>query len=75
MIREMSKKEFEERFPNVSTYGLNLFNVVYLDNGEYLLDTEWNGETYIVLDSGKEYRPVYKKIDEDDFEIIGYEEM
>ena len=42
---------------------------------EYLLDTEWNGETYIVLDSGKEYRPVYKKIDEDNFEIIGYEEV
>lgn len=43
-----------------------------LENGELLHPTEWNGE-YYETETGI-YRPVYKQIDEDEFEIIGFEE-
>ena len=36
-----------------------------------LIEREWNGEKYI-LGNGKSYRPVYRQLDEDDYEIIGY---
>lgn len=77
MIREISKKEFEEKFPEISTYGIN-WTQVFLENGVILLDSEWNGEEYIVrgLDgSEKVYTPVYSEVDEDEFEIVGYEEI
>lgn len=40
MIKEISKKEFTERFPEVSTYGLEKNMPVYLENGTVLIDTE-----------------------------------
>lgn len=44
---------------------------VFLENGEILLDTQWNGEEYLV--KGKSYSPFYKETEEDT-EIIGYYE-
>lgn len=42
-----------------------------LEDGELLHFTEWNGE-YYETESGI-YRPVYKQIDDDEWEIIGFE--
>lgn len=42
-----------------------------LEDGELLHFTEWNGE-YYDTESGI-YRPVYKQIDDDEWEIIGFE--
>lgn len=44
MLNEITKKEFEERYPEVSTYGLEAYSPVYLENGVVLIDKEWNGE-------------------------------
>ncbi len=83
MLNEISKKEFEERYPEVSTYGLENHSPVYLENGVVLIDNEWNGETYTVKEDGKErtFRPVQEPDDVDeDGEVLswtttGYEEM
>ena len=75
MLKEITKKEFEEKFPNISTYGVSNNSPVYLDNGVILIDTEWNGEIYIETSTKKEYRPIYNQLGEDDFEIVGYEEV
>ena len=72
MIKEITKAEFEKKFPNISTYGLEQYSPVYLENGKICIDKEWNGERYI-LDDKTEIIPVYKQNSEDDFEIIGYE--
>lgn len=42
-----------------------------LEDGELLHFTEWNGE-YYETESGI-YRPIYKQIDDDEWEIIGFE--
>ena len=46
---------------------------MYFWKMERFLDRKekWNGEKYI-LGNGKSYRPVYRQLDEDDYEIIGY---
>lgn len=46
MLNEITKKEFEERYPEVSTYGLEAYSPVYLENGAVLIDkgrsqTKW----------------------------------
>lgn len=83
MLNEITKKEFEERYPEVSTYGLEAYSPVYLENGVVLIDREWNGEVYTVKDEkGKErtFRPVLETEPVGDdgevsqWEIIGYEE-
>ena len=69
MLNEITKKEFEERYPEVSTYGLEAYSPVYLENGVVLIDKEWNGEVYTVKDEeGKErtYRPVQEPDEVDD---------
>lgn len=53
MLNEITKKEFEERYPEVSTYGLEAYSPVYLENGVVLIDKEWNGEVYTVKRRGK----------------------
>lgn len=76
MVKEISRKEFEEKFTEVSTYGLERSMPVYLENGMILIDQEWNGEVYTVKENGGErtFRPLYKKDEEGDMEIIGYME-
>ena len=77
MIKEITKKEFEERFPEVSTYGLEQHSPVYLENGVILIDTEWNGEFYNV--EGLHFTPIEEPdvIEENgdvlQWKIIGYE--
>lgn len=50
---------------------------IQLENGVILHDDiefkEWNGELYTV--DQKDYFPVHRKIDEDDYEVIGYYEV
>ena len=46
---------------------------MFLENGEILIEREWNGEEYI-LKNGKTYRQVYKPLNEDDYTVIGYVE-
>lgn len=70
-VKGLTLTEFKEKFPQVSTYGLEDPLNVFLENGEILIEREWNGEKYI-LGNGKSYRPVYRQLDEDDYEIIGY---
>lgn len=71
MIKEISKKEFEERFPETSTYRLGT-TAVYLDDGAVLTDEDWNGEVYTV--DNKMYKPVVAWDDEaDQGTTIGYE--
>lgn len=83
LLKEINKAEFKKRFPETSTYGLEMYSPVYLENGVILIDTEWNGEVYTVKDSeGVErvYRPVQEPAsydddgEPDDWEVIGYEE-
>ncbi len=83
-MKEITKTEFEKRFPEVSTYGLEQLMPVYLENGVILIDTEWNGEFYTVKNQdGSEsvYRPVQEPVsyDEDgnpeDWETVGYEKL
>lgn len=82
MIKELTEKEFAERYPKEMIYGLENHTPVYLDNGVILIDTEWNGEVYTIKKDGREisYRPIQEPIsfDEDGeadmWEIIGYEE-
>ena len=71
VIEEITKAEFEEKFPEVSTYGLEQNSPMYLENGIICIDTEWNGEQYST-DKGI-IVPVYEDKD-GDFEIIGYYE-
>lgn len=73
VLEEITKAEFKQKFPEISTYGLEHNSPVFLENGVILIDTEWNGECY--LSDGKEYRPVYNEIEEDDTEIIGFYEI
>lgn len=73
MLKELTLTEFKERFPQVSTYGLEDPLNVFLENGEILIEREWNGEEYI-LKNGKTYRPVYKPLNEDYYTVIGYVE-
>lgn len=74
IITEISQTEFEKKFPNISTYGLEQYSPIYLENGKICIDKEWNGERYI-LDDNTEIVPVYKQNSENDFEIIGYKEI
>ena len=73
IIQEISKAEFEKRFPDVSTYGLEQLMPVFLENGTICINTEWNGERYST-DKGI-IIPVYEKVEEDNFQIIGYYEV
>ena len=83
MIREITKKEFGERFPEVSTYGVEQLMPVFLDNGVVLTEDEWNGEVYTVLENEKErtFKPVQEPdVTDDDGEVLqwkttGYEEL
>jgi len=84
MLKEIKKVEFEERFPEVSTYGFEMYSPVFLENGVILIDTEWNGEVYTVKNQdGTEstYRPIQEptSYDEDgepeDWDVVGYEEF
>lgn len=47
---------FEEKFPKVNTYSW-WSNAKYLEDGTILLETDWNGEEYII--NGKRYRPLF----------------
>lgn len=60
IIEEISKAEFEKKFPEVSTYGLGQLMPVFLENGTICIDTEWNGERYST-DKGI-IVPVYEEI-------------
>ena len=71
MFKGLTLTEFKERFSQVSTYGLEDPLNVFLENGEILIEREWNGEKYI-LENGRSYRPVYRQLDEDNYTIIGY---
>ena len=83
MIREITKKEFEERFPEVSTYGVEQLMPVFLENGVVLTEDDWNGETYTVSEGGKErtFKPVQEPDVTDEngevlqWKITGYEEL
>ena len=72
VIEEITKAEFEEKFPEVSTYGLDIYMPVFLENGIVCIEKEWNGEQYST-DKGI-IVPVYEEVEEDDFQIIGYYE-
>ena len=82
MISEIEKEKFEERYPEVNTYGLEPYSPVYLENGVVLIDQDWNGEVYIVTDNKDEriFRPVQEPDDIDDdgeilhWKTVGYEE-
>lgn len=52
MLKGLTLTEFKEKFPQVSTYGLEDPLNVFLENGEILIEREWNGEKYI-LGNGK----------------------
>lgn len=72
IIEPIRKEEFEEKFPESSTYGIS-WTETFLENGVILLNSKWNGEHYFSND--KEYAPVYNEVEEDDTEIIGYYEF
>lgn len=83
MLKEITRVEFEQRYPGVSTYGLEREMPVYLEDGAILINREWNGEDYcgVVNASGEKhnYRPVQEptEFDEDgepmQWETLGYE--
>ncbi len=71
ILEEISREEFERKFPETPTHGLVDFPV-FLENGVILMNSEWNGEHY--FSGGKVYAPFYNEIAEDETEIIGYYE-
>ena len=73
IIEGITKAEFKQKFPETSTYGLEDYLPVFLENGAILIETEWNGERY--LSDGKEYRPLYNEVEKDNTEIIGFYEI
>lgn len=75
MLKEITIKEFQERFPEISTYGTHWCSEVFLEDGTILWHQDWNGEEYNDTDTGKRHRPVYEEVEDGNFEIIGYEEI
>ena len=69
IISILSEKEFHEKYPG--TYISDPHGCIYLKNGITLTDSQWNGECYMT-DGNFDYYPVYKYIDEDETEIVGY---
>lgn len=68
MLREISEKEFWRIYP--SGYTKNWSNqLIYLDNGQIIDVTTWDGEVYVV--DGRKCKPIYKQ-NKADREIIGY---
>ena len=83
MIKEMRKKEFEERYPEVYVSDDGQV-AAYLENGTVLLNSEWNGENYTVKDENgaeKRYRPVEQPSETDEggevlqYDVVGYDEV
>ena len=82
MIKEIVRKEFEKRYPEVYISDAGQV-AVYLENG-VVLNNEWNGESYTVKDENgaeKRYRPVEEPTETDEdgealqYDVIGYEEV
>lgn len=51
-----------------------------LEDGTELFTMDWNGEIYTnglkeLKDTNKRYRPIYNKINDDEYEVIGFEEI
>lgn len=81
VIEPMCYDDFKKKFPDITVMDKNVTNV-YLENGVYLLNSEWNGECYSTED--EYYYPVNVPIsycdDEDDedygeptqYETVGY---
>lgn len=50
-----------------------------LEDGTELYEADWNGEIYSNgwkngKDTNRTYEPVYEQVEEDEYEIIGFEE-
>lgn len=73
MLKEITMKEFQKRFPEISTYGTHWTSEVFLEDGTILWEQDWNGEEY--NDGHRRFRCVYKEVGEDEFEVVGYEEI
>ena len=71
--KEITRAEFEKKYPDINTNGLGSYMPVFLDNGDVLLETEWNGERYETLEHI--YYPVYENdlLDNGSFDIAWYE--
>ena len=70
IIEILDFEEFKHNIDGEFYWAIKLENGVFLhDDNEF---HEWNGEYYSV--DGKSYYPVSRKIDEDEYEIIGYYE-
>lgn len=74
MLNTISYQDYSERFDDVIV-NWDMYVDAFLENGDVLWEKDWNGEIYSNEKTGKEYRPVYKQINEDEFEVIGYEEV
>ena len=60
----------------IPSYRTEYTNKIWtLEDGTELWDTKWNGEVY--EQDGKEYKPVYEEDPdfEDQFDLIGFEEV
>lgn len=75
MIKEISQKEFTERFPHhIHAYNWNVES--FLENGDVLFLEDWNGEFFYTKDeNGLEvrYKPVLKEDEDGDYIVEGYE--
>lgn len=70
MLKGLTLTEFKEKFPQVSTYGLeDPLNVFWKWRDPDRKRMEWRK---VYFGKWKSYRPVYRQLDEDDYEIIGY---
>lgn len=74
MLKAINYEEYSKRFNDVIV-NWGIYVDAFLENGDILWTKDWNGEIYSNEKNGKEYRPVYKQIDEDEFEVVGYEEV
>lgn len=83
MIKEIVRKEFEKRYPEVYISDAGQV-AAYLENGVVLTESEWNGESYTVKDENgaeKRYRPVEEPTETDEngevlqYDVVGYEEV
>lgn len=69
IISVLSGKEFNEKYPG--TYISDPHGCIYLENGIILTDSQWNGECYMT-EGLFDYYPVYRYVNEDETEIVGY---
>jgi hypothetical protein len=72
IFEEISRKEHREKYSDSPSWNINKSEGIFLDNGDILLYSEWNGEKYFPQGKDYGYKLVYENLGDDDINVIGY---